>query len=68
MPVSDYKVLMIITTYCYVLHIAIMWLELYPPRAKAPNCLVTVMNSNVLRCVLGMRLADVSLVCCNYWK
>ncbi|KAH8320848.1 hypothetical protein KR067_011352, partial [Drosophila pandora] len=60
---SDYKVLMIIATYCYVLHVALMWLELYPPRARAPNCLMTIMNSNVLRFVLGLRLADSSVYC-----
>ncbi|XP_017096832.2 uncharacterized protein NtR [Drosophila bipectinata] len=60
---SDFKVLMMVATYCYILHIAIMWLELYPPQAKAPNCLLTVMNSNVLRFVLGLRLADSSVYC-----
>lgn len=48
------------TTYCYILHIFIIWLDLYPPRSKAPGWLVRVINSNVLRCILGLRFSDVS--------
>ncbi|XP_043643566.1 acetylcholine receptor subunit beta [Drosophila teissieri] len=60
---TAYKVIMMTTTYCYILHICIIWLELYPPRSKAPSWLVGLINCNVLRCILGLRLADSSDYC-----
>ncbi|XP_016991994.1 acetylcholine receptor subunit beta [Drosophila rhopaloa] len=60
---SAYKSVMMATTYCYILHICIIWLELYPPRTKAPDCLVAVLNSTLLRCFLGLRPADSSDYC-----
>ncbi|KAI8035927.1 neuronal acetylcholine receptor subunit alpha-4 [Drosophila gunungcola] len=60
---TAYKIVMMATSYCYILHICIIWLELYPPRTKAPDCLVAVINSNILRCVLGLRFADSSDYC-----
>jgi len=58
--VTAYKAVMMVATYCYILHICMIWLELYPPRSQAPDWLVALINSNVLRCVLGLRFADVS--------
>ncbi|KAH8348505.1 hypothetical protein KR084_008050 [Drosophila pseudotakahashii] len=60
---TAYKAVMMVTTYCYILHICIIWLELYPPRSKAPDCLVSLINSNVLRCILGLRFADSNDYC-----
>uniref|UniRef100_A0A6P4FMA8 Neuronal acetylcholine receptor subunit alpha-4-like n=1 Tax=Drosophila rhopaloa TaxID=1041015 RepID=A0A6P4FMA8_DRORH len=60
---SAYKSVMMATTYCYILHICIIWLELYPPRTKAPDCLVAVLNSTLIRCFLGLRPADSSDYC-----
>ncbi|XP_020800363.1 neuronal acetylcholine receptor subunit alpha-3 [Drosophila serrata] len=60
---SAYKVVMITTSYCYILHICLLWLELFPPRAKAPDCLAAVINCNILRCILGLRLADANDFC-----
>ncbi|KAH8290831.1 hypothetical protein KR054_006303 [Drosophila jambulina] len=60
---SAYKMVMITSSYCYILHICLLWLELYPPRAKAPDCLATIINCNVLRCILGLRLADANDFC-----
>ncbi|XP_039479747.1 neuronal acetylcholine receptor subunit beta-2 [Drosophila santomea] len=60
---TAYKVIMMTTTYCYILHICIIWLELYPPRSKAPNWLTGLINCNALRCILGLRLADSSDYC-----
>ncbi|XP_017123744.1 neuronal acetylcholine receptor subunit alpha-4 [Drosophila elegans] len=60
---TAYKIVMMASSYCYILHICIIWLELYPPRTKAPDCLVAVLNSNILRCVLGLRFTDSSDYC-----
>eukprot|EP00099_Drosophila_melanogaster_P024032 NP_651958.2 NtR, isoform A [Drosophila melanogaster] len=60
---TAYKVIMMTTTYCYILHICIIWLDLYPPRSKAPGWLVRVINSNVLRCILGLRFSDSTDYC-----
>ncbi|SPP72752.1 neuronal acetylcholine receptor subunit beta-2 [Drosophila guanche] len=60
---SGYKIVMIVSCYCYVLHICIMWLECYPPRSKAPAFVATLINSNLLRCVLGLRYADANEYC-----
>ncbi|XP_033253506.1 uncharacterized protein LOC117192861 [Drosophila miranda] len=60
---SDYKIIMIVSCYCYILHICIMWLERYPPRNKAPAFLASLINSNLQRCVLGLRYADSNANC-----
>ncbi|XP_016967744.1 uncharacterized protein LOC108036246 [Drosophila biarmipes] len=60
---TAYKALMMTTTYCYILHICIIWLELYPPRSSAPDCLVALINCNGLRCILGLRFADSNYYC-----
>ncbi|XP_017045094.1 neuronal acetylcholine receptor subunit alpha-6 [Drosophila ficusphila] len=60
---TAYKLVMMVATYCYLLHICIIWLEFYPPRAKAPGCLVALINSKALRCLLGLRLTDSSDFC-----
>ncbi|XP_001362061.3 neuronal acetylcholine receptor subunit alpha-10 [Drosophila pseudoobscura] len=60
---SDYKIIMIVSCYCYILHICIMWLERYPPRNKAPALLASLINSNLQRCVLGLRYADSNAYC-----
>ncbi|EDV55558.1 acetylcholine receptor subunit beta-type acr-3 [Drosophila erecta] len=55
---TAYKVIMMATTYCYILHICLIWLVLYPPRSKAPDWLVGLINNVVLRFILGLRLAN----------
>ncbi|KAH8283455.1 hypothetical protein KR018_002519, partial [Drosophila ironensis] len=60
---SSYKVIMAATTYCYILHICIVWLELYPPKIKVCGILLAIINSNVLRFALGLRLSDSSDFC-----
>ncbi|KAL7735388.1 hypothetical protein ACLKA6_003238 [Drosophila palustris] len=41
---SAYQHIMCISVYCYLLHIAIMWLERYPPRDKPANFIVAMIN------------------------
>ncbi|ALC40474.1 maker5 [Drosophila busckii] len=53
----DYQHVMRISVYCYLLHIAIMWLRCYPPRSKAPAWILAVINCPALRLVLGMRFS-----------
>ncbi|KAH8401944.1 hypothetical protein KR009_008797 [Drosophila setifemur] len=65
---SAYKIVMITSTYCYILHICMIWLGTYPPRAKAPKFLEALINCNALRCILGLRLADVSYILDYYIK
>lgn len=48
-------------TFCYLLHVALMWLELYPPKAKPFDWMLTLINVSALRLLLCMRLVDVSL-------
>ncbi|XP_005187051.2 uncharacterized protein LOC101893266 [Musca domestica] len=45
-------------TFCYILHICLMWLELYPPKCKPYGWLTSAINFSPLRLVLCMRLSD----------
>ncbi|XP_023167360.2 ligand-gated ion channel 4 [Drosophila hydei] len=60
---SAYQHIMRASVYCYLLHIAIMWLECYPPRAKAPAWLLSLINWNPLRLFLGLRIFDSTEYC-----
>ncbi|EDW61103.1 neuronal acetylcholine receptor subunit alpha-4 [Drosophila virilis] len=60
---SVYQHIMRISIYCYLLHVAIMWLECYPPRAKAPAWLLAVINCTPLRLILGLRFSDATEYC-----
>ncbi|XP_061401757.1 neuronal acetylcholine receptor subunit beta-4 [Musca vetustissima] len=53
-----YQHIMRVATFCYILHICLMWLELYPPKAKPYDWLTAAVNCSPLRLVLCMRLAD----------
>ncbi|KAM7342262.1 neuronal acetylcholine receptor subunit NtR [Cochliomyia hominivorax] len=53
-----YQHILRIATFCYMLHIVIMWLELYPPKNEPHPWLITVINFSPLRLLLCMRLAD----------
>uniref|UniRef100_A0A1A9V5D9 Neurotransmitter-gated ion-channel ligand-binding domain-containing protein n=1 Tax=Glossina austeni TaxID=7395 RepID=A0A1A9V5D9_GLOAU len=43
---------------CYILHIVIMWMELYPPKIKPNDWLLKILNCSPLRLMLCMRLSD----------
>ncbi|KAI9583015.1 neuronal acetylcholine receptor subunit alpha-3 [Glossina fuscipes] len=43
---------------CYILHIVIMWMELYPPKIKPSDWLLKILNYSPLRIMLCMRLSD----------
>lgn len=58
-----YQHILRIATFCYMLHIGIMWLELYPPKSKPYPWLMSALNFSPLRLLLCMRLADVSMIC-----
>ncbi|EDW04585.1 GH12959, partial [Drosophila grimshawi] len=60
---SGFQHVMRISIYCYLLHIAIIWLERYPPRAKAPSYLLAIINSKPLRFCLGLRISDATEYC-----
>ncbi|XP_037822468.1 neuronal acetylcholine receptor subunit beta-4 [Lucilia sericata] len=53
-----YQHILRIATFCYMLHIALMWLELYPPKTKPHDWLMSAVNFSPLRLFLCMRLAD----------
>ncbi|XP_068146061.1 neuronal acetylcholine receptor subunit beta-3 [Drosophila tropicalis] len=60
---TAYQDIMLITIYCYLLHIAIIWLVFYPPRANAPSWLLSILNSTPLRFILGLRFMDSTDYC-----
>ena len=60
--VSAYQHILRVSTFCYLLHITIMWLELYPPKSKPYPWLISVLNYSPLRLLLCMSLSDVSLL------
>jgi len=64
--VSHYQHIMSISVYCYLLHIAIMWLERYPPRDKPAKCVMAMINWTPLRFLLGLRFSDVRKYMCIY--
>uniref|UniRef100_A0A1A9ZGK1 Neurotransmitter-gated ion-channel ligand-binding domain-containing protein n=1 Tax=Glossina pallidipes TaxID=7398 RepID=A0A1A9ZGK1_GLOPL len=43
---------------CYILHIVLMWMELYPPKIKPSDWLLKILNYSPLRLMLCMRLSD----------
>uniref|UniRef100_A0A1A9WIU0 Neurotransmitter-gated ion-channel ligand-binding domain-containing protein n=1 Tax=Glossina brevipalpis TaxID=37001 RepID=A0A1A9WIU0_9MUSC len=43
---------------CYILHIVIIWMELYPPKIKPCNWLLKILTYSPLRLMLCMRLSD----------
>ncbi|XP_065367779.1 acetylcholine receptor subunit beta-type acr-3 [Calliphora vicina] len=53
-----YQHILRIATFCYMLHIGIIWLELYPPKTKPHPWLMSILNFSPLRLLLCMRLAD----------
>ncbi|CAD7012792.1 unnamed protein product [Ceratitis capitata] len=53
-----YRHVMRTATFCYLLHVALMWLELYPPKAKPFDWMLTLINVSALRLLLCMRLVD----------
>ncbi|XP_034475939.1 neuronal acetylcholine receptor subunit beta-4 [Drosophila innubila] len=60
---SHYQHIMSISVYCYLLHIAIMWLERYPPRDKPAKCVMAMINWTPLRFILGLRFSDATEYC-----
>ncbi|XP_030372094.1 acetylcholine receptor subunit beta [Scaptodrosophila lebanonensis] len=58
-----YQHIMQIAAFCYFLHIALMWMERYPPRVQPFACLMALMNSSILRLLLCLRLADSTKYC-----
>lgn len=58
--VLAYQHILRVSTFCYMLHIGLMWLELYPPKSQPFPWLTSVLNFSPLRLLLCMRLADVS--------
>ncbi|XP_013119601.2 uncharacterized protein LOC106096405 isoform X2 [Stomoxys calcitrans] len=53
-----YQHILRVATFCYILHICLMWLELYPPRSKPYNWLSSIVHFSPLRIALCMRLSD----------
>ncbi|XP_037955761.1 acetylcholine receptor subunit beta-type unc-29 [Teleopsis dalmanni] len=53
-----YQHLMSITTFCYILHIVIIWFDLYPPKREPWDWVIFLINSTPLRVSLCMRFAD----------
>uniref|UniRef100_A0A1I8PJ48 Neurotransmitter-gated ion-channel ligand-binding domain-containing protein n=1 Tax=Stomoxys calcitrans TaxID=35570 RepID=A0A1I8PJ48_STOCA len=53
-----YQHILRVATFCYMLHICLMWLELYPPRSKPYNWLSSIVHFSPLRFALCMRLSD----------
>ncbi|XP_073847024.1 neuronal acetylcholine receptor subunit NtR [Musca autumnalis] len=53
-----YQHILRVATFCYLLHICLMWLELYPPKNKPHEWLTAAVNCSPLRLVLCMRLAE----------
>ncbi|XP_054739742.1 uncharacterized protein LOC129245551 [Anastrepha obliqua] len=53
-----YQHVMRTAAFCYLLHVTLMWLELYPPKAKPMDWMMTLINVSALRLLLCMRVAD----------
>ncbi|XP_011209109.2 uncharacterized protein LOC105230182 [Bactrocera dorsalis] len=53
-----YRHVMRTAAFCYLLHVALIWLELYPPKPKPFDWLMSLLNVSALRLLLCMRLAD----------
>uniref|UniRef100_A0A1B0G7M4 Neurotransmitter-gated ion-channel ligand-binding domain-containing protein n=1 Tax=Glossina morsitans morsitans TaxID=37546 RepID=A0A1B0G7M4_GLOMM len=60
--VHAYQHVVRIASACYILHIVIMWMELYPPKIKPNDWLLKILNYSPLRLMLCMRLSDVSKI------
>nr|XP_014100670.2 uncharacterized protein LOC106625375 [Bactrocera oleae] len=52
-----YRHVMRTSAFCYLLHVALIWLELYPPKAKPFDWLMSLINVSAVRLLLCMRLA-----------
>uniref|UniRef100_A0A0A1X6Z4 Neuronal acetylcholine receptor subunit alpha-6 n=1 Tax=Zeugodacus cucurbitae TaxID=28588 RepID=A0A0A1X6Z4_ZEUCU len=53
-----YRHVMRTTAFCYLLHVTLMWLLLYPPKAEPFDWLMSLINVSALRLLLCMRLTD----------
>ncbi|KAH8395369.1 hypothetical protein KR222_003019, partial [Zaprionus bogoriensis] len=58
-----YQTTMRISIFCYLLHITIVWLDRYPPRAVMPACVMAWVNSATLRLLLGLRFSEAMEYC-----
>ncbi|XP_067633482.1 neuronal acetylcholine receptor subunit beta-4 [Eurosta solidaginis] len=53
-----YRYVMCMATFCYLLHVFLMWLELYPPETEPREWMMTLINVSTLRLILCMRITD----------
>ncbi|XP_017479014.1 PREDICTED: neuronal acetylcholine receptor subunit beta-4 [Rhagoletis zephyria] len=53
-----YRHVMRTATFCYLLHVSLMWLELYPPKAKPMDWMMRLINLSALRLLLCLRVTD----------
>ncbi|XP_055920838.1 acetylcholine receptor-like protein cup-4 [Eupeodes corollae] len=53
-----YEIITIASTATFILHILIIWFELYPPKSQPQQIVTNVINWSPLRFILGMKFED----------